>query len=162
MTAILGTNALCWARVARASLGTSALAALSWLFRHAKMPWAHLLVARVQVSLESYGITGGSLVIDETDQGRAKTATPLAHLDKRREKERGGLLGGQSLGFLWLVTPTLTIPMGFACSQPAPELRAWDQEDKRRTRQGVPNQQRPPKPPPTPTYPTQQALALRL
>jgi hypothetical protein len=35
----LVTNSVCWARFARASLGTYALAALSWMFRHAKIPW---------------------------------------------------------------------------------------------------------------------------
>lgn len=162
VTAILVPNSLCWARFARASLGPYALAALAWLFRHAKIPWEHLLVASVRVILDSYGITGGSLVIDETDKGRSTTATTLAPLDKRRAKEMGGYLWGQSLVFLLLVTPTMTIPMGVAFDQPAPELRAWCKEDKRRKRQGVPKQQRPPKPPPTPTYPTNQELALRL
>ena len=36
VTAILVTNSICWARFARASLGNYALAALSWMFRHAK------------------------------------------------------------------------------------------------------------------------------
>src|SRR5262245_20362113 len=140
-TAILVTNSICWARFARASLGTYSLAALSWMFRHAKIPWEHLLVASVRVILESYGITGGSLVIDDTDKGRSKTATTLAHLYKLRDKESGGYLWGQSLVFLLLVTPTITMPLGFAFYQPTPELSAWYKEDKRRKRQGVPKQQ---------------------
>jgi hypothetical protein len=156
------TNSICWARFERASLGTYSLAALSWMFRHAKIPWEHLLVARVRVMLESYGITGGSLVIDDTDKRRSKTATTLAHLYKLRDQESGGYIWGQSLVFLLLVTPTITIPMGFAFYQPAPELSAWYKEDKRGKQQGVPKQQRPPKPPPNPTYPTTQELALRL
>lgn len=48
LTAILVTNAVCWARFERASLGTYSLAALSWMFRHAKMPWELLLVASVR------------------------------------------------------------------------------------------------------------------
>jgi hypothetical protein len=162
ITAILVTNSICWARFERASLGTYSLAALSWMFRHAKIPWEHLLVASVRVMLESYGITGGSLVIDDTDKRRSKTATTLAHLYKLRDKESGGYIWGQSLVFLLLVTPTITIPMGFAFYQPAPELSAWYKEDKRRKQQGVPKQQRPPKPPPNPTYPTKHELALRL
>ena len=39
VTAVLVTNSICWARFARASLGTYSLAALSWMFRHSKMPW---------------------------------------------------------------------------------------------------------------------------
>jgi DDE superfamily endonuclease len=162
MTAILVTNSICWARFERASLGTYSLAALSWMFRHAKIPWEHLLVASVRVMLKSYGITGGSLIIDDTDKRRSKTATTLAHLYKLRDKESGGYIWGQSLVFLLLVTPTITIPMGFAFYPPAPELSAWYKEDKRRKQQGVPKQQRPPKPPPNPTYPIKQELALRL
>jgi hypothetical protein len=158
----LVTNSICWARFERASLGTYSLAALSWMFRHAKIPWEHLLVASVRVMLASYGITGGSLVIDDTDKQRSKTATTLAHLDKLRDQESGGYIWGQSLVLLLVVTPTITIPMGVAFYQPAPELSAWDKEDKRRKQQGIPKQQRPPKPPPHPAYPTKQELALRL
>ena len=49
MTAILVTTSICWARFERARLGTYSLAALSWMFRHAKIPWEHLLVASVGV-----------------------------------------------------------------------------------------------------------------
>ena len=38
VTAVLSTNAIGWARFERASLGTYALAALSWMFRHSKIP----------------------------------------------------------------------------------------------------------------------------
>src|SRR5439155_2983095 len=38
ITAVLVTNSICWARFERASLGTYSLAALSWMFRHSKMP----------------------------------------------------------------------------------------------------------------------------
>ena len=42
VTAVLVTNSICWARFERASLGTYSLAALSWMFRHSKMPWDRL------------------------------------------------------------------------------------------------------------------------
>jgi hypothetical protein len=48
VTAVLVTNSVCWARFARASLGTYSLAALSWMFRHRKIPWDELLVASVR------------------------------------------------------------------------------------------------------------------
>src|SRR3989442_9581332 len=67
VTAVLVTNSMCWARFERASLGTYSLAALSWMFRHSKMPWNQLLVASVRVILRYHGITSGSLVIDDTD-----------------------------------------------------------------------------------------------
>src|SRR5215471_16248417 len=50
VTAVLVTNSVCWARFERASLGTYALAALSWMFRHSKRPWDHLLGASVRAS----------------------------------------------------------------------------------------------------------------
>jgi hypothetical protein len=162
VTAVLVTNSICWARFARASLGTYSLAALSWMFRHSKIPWDALLVASVRVILRYYGLTCGSLVIDDSDHKRSKSANTLAYLYKLRDKESGGYVWGQSLVFLLVVTPDLTLPVGFAFYQPAPELSAWYQQEKALKKQAVPAKQRPPKPPPNPSYPTKQALALRL
>ena len=162
VTAILVTNSICWARFERASLGRYTLAALSWMFRHSKIPWDDLLVASVRVILGHYGITSGSLVIDDTDNPRSKSAHTLAHLYKLRDKESGGYIWGQSLVFLLLVTPTLSIPVGFTFYQPAPELSAWYKQEKALKKQGVAKAQRQPKPPPNPRYPTKQQLALRL
>src|SRR5215831_9213719 len=63
VTAVLVTNSICWARFERASLVTYSLAALSWMFRHSKIPWDELLVASVRVLLRHYSLTCGSLVI---------------------------------------------------------------------------------------------------
>ncbi len=125
VTAVLVTNSICWARFERASLGTYALAALSWMFRHSKIPWDKLLVASVRVLLRHHGLTSGNLVIDDTDHPRSKSAKALAYLYKLRAKESGGYLWGQSLVFLVLVTPQISLPVGFVFSQPAPELSAW-------------------------------------
>jgi hypothetical protein len=146
VTAVLVTNSICWARFERASLGTYSLAALSWMFRHSKIPWDHLLVASVRVILRHHGLTSGSLIIDDTDNPRSKSAKALAHLDKLRDKESGGYLWGQSLVFLVLVTPKISLPVGFVFYQPAPELSAWYQQAKVLKKQGVPQKQRPPKP----------------
>ena len=162
VTAVVVTNSICWARFARASLGTYSLAALSWMFRHSKIPWDELLVASVRVILHHHGITSGSLLIDDTDNPRSKAAHTLAYLYKLRDKESGGYLWGQSLVFLVLVTPKISIPVGFTFYQPAPELSAWYKQEKALKKQGVPKPQRPPKPPPNPLYPTKQHLALRL
>jgi hypothetical protein len=162
LTAILVTNSICWARFERASLGTYSLAALSWMFRHSKIPWEHLLVASVRVILCQYGITSGNLVIDDTDNQRSKSAKTLAHLYKLRDKESGGYLWGQSLVFLLLVTPKISLPVGVVFYQPAPELSTWYKTEKALKKQGVPKKQRPPKPAPNPQYPTKQQLALRL
>jgi hypothetical protein len=106
-------------------------------------------------------MTSGSLVIDDTDNQRSQSAKTRAHLDTLRDKERGGSLWGHSLVLLVLVTPTISIPVGVVFSQPAPELRAWEKKDKALTQQGVPPQQRPPTPGPTPQYPPTPHLALR-
>jgi DDE superfamily endonuclease len=162
ITAVLVTNSICWARFARASLGTYAMAALSWMFRHSKIPWDQLLGASVRVILRHHGITSGSLVIDDTDNPRSKSAKALAYLYKLRDKDSGGYLWGQSLVFLVLVTPKISIPVGVVFYQPAPELSAWYKTDKALKKQGVPPKQRPRKPAPNPQYPTKEQLALRL
>jgi DDE superfamily endonuclease len=162
VTAVLVTNSICWARFERARLGTYALAALSWMFRHSKMPWDQLLVASVRVILRHHGITSGTLVIDDTDNPRSKSAKALAHLYKLRDKDSGGYRWGQSLVFLVLVTPKISLPVGFVFYQPAPELSAWYKQAKVLKKQGVPHKQRPPKPAPNAQYPPKQQLALRL
>ena len=162
VTAVLVTNSMCWARFARASLGSYALAALSWMFRHSKIPWDTLLVASIRVILRHYGLTWGSLVIDDSDNQRSKSAKTLAHLYKLRDKESGGCVWGQSLVFLLVVTPAITFPVGLPFYQPAPKLSAWYKQVKALKKQEIPAKQRPPKPPFNPSYPTKQALALRL
>lgn len=162
VTAILVTHSICWARFERASLGNYSMAALSWMFRHSKIPWDHLLVASVRVILRYHGISSGSLVIDDTDHPRSKSAKKLAYLYKLRDKESGGYVWGQSLVFLLLVTPKISIPVGFVFYQPDPELSAWYRQEKARKKQKGSKAQRRPKPAPNPNYPTKQQLALRL
>src|SRR2546428_6753453 len=144
VTAVLVTNSICWARFERASLGSYSLAALAWMFRHSKMPWDQLLVASVRVILRHHGITWGTLVIDDTDNSRSKAAKTLAYLYKLRDKESGGYLWGQSLVFLLLVTPKISMPVGFVFYQPDPELSAWYRRDKKLKKQKAPKAQRPP------------------
>src|SRR5467141_1306817 len=153
VTAVLVTNSMCWARFELASLGTYSMAALSWMFRHSKIPWDQLLVASVRVILQHHGLTSGSLVIDDTDNQRSKSAKALAHLYKLRDKESGGYIWGQSLVFLLLVTPTISIPVGFAFYQPAPELSAWYKQEKVLKKKGVTKKKTPPKPAHHPQYP---------
>ena len=125
------------------------------------MPWDALLVASVRVILRHHGIPSGSLVVDDTENPRSKAAKKLAHLYKLRDKESGGSIWGQSLVCLFLVTPNISMPVGFVFYQPDPELRAWDQRETTLKKPKAPQAQRPPKPAPKPQYPTQQQLALR-
>jgi hypothetical protein len=98
----------------------------------------------------------------DTDNPRSKSAHTLAHLYKFHDKESGGYRWGQSLVFLVLVTPKISIPVGFAFYQPAPELSVWYKKEKALKKQGVAKKQRPAKPAPHPHYPTKQDLALRV
>src|SRR3989442_6272464 len=156
VTATLVTHSICWARCERASLGTYSLAALSWMFRPSTIPWDRLLVASVRVILRHHGITSGSLVIDDTDNARSKAAKKLAYLSKLRDKASGGYLWGHSLVFLFLVTPKISLPVGFVFYQPDPELSAWYRRGKKLQKQKTPQTQRPPQTAPQPPHTTQQ------
>jgi len=126
------------------------------------MPWDALLVASVRGILRHHGIPSGSVVVDDTDTPRAKAATKLAHLYKRRDKESGGSLWGPSLVLLFLVPPHISMPVGCVFSPPDPALRAWYHREKTLKKPQAPQAQRPPTPAPNPQYPTQQPLARRL
>jgi hypothetical protein len=76
VAAVLVTNSMSWARFERASFGTYALAASSWMFRHSKMPWDQRLVASVRVILRHHGITSGNLVIDDTERLSGSSSCP--------------------------------------------------------------------------------------
>jgi hypothetical protein len=158
-TAVVVTHAMCWARFARARLGPYALAAWSWMFRPSQMPWAERLVARVRVLLRHDGLPAGRRVIADTDHPRSHAAKALAPLSTLRDTDSGGSLWGQSLVFLWWVTPQIALPVGGAFSHPAPECSAWEKQAKARKKPGVAPQQRPPQPPAHPADPTKPPLA---
>jgi hypothetical protein len=101
-------------------------------------------------------------VVDDRDKPRAKSAKKIAYLHHLRDKESGGCILGQSLVFLLLVTPKITIPLGFAFYMPAPALTAWSKQERPLKQQGIPRKRCPPKPPSNPHYPTKQELALHL
>ena len=84
----------------------------------------------MKVVLRRYGITKGSLEIDDTDNKRSKSTKAIAWVHKIKDKASGGYIMGQSLVFLVLVTPTITIPVGFAFYMPDPELTAWNKKNK--------------------------------
>ncbi len=72
LTGMLLTDTVCWAKFGRVSLGGHSIAALSWMFREAKIAWGHLLLASVAAVLERHGISEGVLVLDESDRARSK------------------------------------------------------------------------------------------
>lgn len=162
LTGILVTNAVCWAKFERASLGTYSLAALSWIFRKAKMPWAYLLQTSVTVVLRQDAITQGSLVVDDSDNKRCNVTTRIFKAHKLKDKTSGGSINGQTLVVLLLVTPKIPRPVGFAFYLPAPTPTAGKKADEKLKKQGVPPKHRPAKPARNPAYPTTQEMALHL
>ena len=159
---IMVTNSVCWARFERASLGGYSLAALTWMFRHTKVPWELLLQLSVQMLLNRYGITAGVLVVDDSDKRRAKVTSQLAHVHKLKDKTSGGFVMGQCLVFLLLVTATITIPVGVAFYCPDPARTVWAKRDRVLKRQGVLKRLRPPQPPRQAAYPSKADWALQL
>lgn len=157
---ILLTNSVCWARFERASLGRYSMSALCWMFRRAKIPWDLLLLRSVEIILKLYGITEGSLLIDDTDKKRSKSTRRIAHVHKMKDKPSGGFVSGQELVFLVLATAKITLPVGFAFYMPDPALSAWYKRRKQLKKAGI--KKISPKPPRNEEYPTKQKLGLRL
>jgi hypothetical protein len=159
---ILVTNSVCWARFERASFGLYRFSALSWMFRHTRLSWAKLLPVSVELILAAHGLTEGILVGDDSDRARTKGVKRIHKAHKLKDKPTGGYRMGQSLVMLLLVTPVLTIPVGFAFYHPDPRLKAWEKEEQRLKKQGVPKKDRPAKPERNPCYPTKADLLLEL
>lgn len=160
--AILITNSVCWAKFERASLEKYSVAALSWMFCHSKIPWNLLLCMSVKIILCRFGITEGVLVIDDSDKKRSKNAEKIDKVHKLKDKISGGFIMGQCIVFLILVTPLISIPVGFAFYMPDPKRTAWYKIIKELKKQGVPSGNRPPEPPKNKDYPTKQEIALGL
>lgn len=156
------TNSVCWAKFERASLGAYSLAALCWMFRQSKLPWAWLLGTSTRVILKTYGIKEGKLVIDDSDRRRSKYTKRVFKTYKQKDKSSGGYVNGQTIVLLLLVTSKVTLPVGFAFYMPDPKQTAWRKQEKRLKKQKVAKQERPAQPAPDPTYPTKPQLALNL
>jgi hypothetical protein len=162
LLAILVTNSVCWAKFERASLGNYTLAALSWMFRQANINWSLILSASVKVILWRYKINKGVLALDDSEKRRAKTTKRIHGAHKLKDKKTGGYINGQSLIMLVLVTPLVTIPVGFGFYQPDPAITAWYKSEKKLKKQGVAKKDRPSKPKKNEDYPTKQEIALCL
>lgn len=156
------TNSINWSAFSRISLGQYSTNALSWMFRHAKIAWDVLFHMSLRIILKGYGITKGILVIDDSDKKRSKSAKKIYGIHKIKDKSTGGYFMGQRLVFLVLVTPSITIPAGFAFHRPDPVLSEWHKENKKLKKKGVPSPKRPKKPKRDPRYPTIQQISLEL
>jgi len=160
--AIALTNSVCWAKFSRCSLGNYASKALCWMFRYSKIHWEALLLHSTRVIVKQYGITQGVLVLDDSEKKRAKSTKRIFKAHKIKDKKSGGYINGQSILILLLVTPSISIPVGFAFYMPDPQLSAWYKRNECLKKKGVAAKERPAKPPKNQEYPTKQELALQL
>ena len=162
LTGILLTNSICWARYERASFGSWLTGALSWMFRQSKIDWDKLFKESVLVILNKYGITEGTLELDDTDRARSKNAKKLHNLGKQKDKKSGGFFNGQSIVFLLLVSDKISIPVGFKFYKMDPVWKAWKTQDNILKKQKVKKPARPVEPKRDPKYPTKNKIGLNL
>jgi hypothetical protein len=160
--AILATNTICWAKFEKVSLGRYKKTALSWMFRHSKVPWPLLLQMSVDVLIVLYGITYGTINVDETDNNRSKRTKKISWVHKLKDKATGGYAMGQCMVFIVLVTPIITIPVGFKFYMPDPDVTRWRKNYLKLKKSGMSASQRPKKPPKNPDYPSKNELAVQL
>ena len=159
---ILMTNSVAWQKFERASLKMYTKQALSKMFRWSKISWDKLLISSVQMILRKYGITNGTLVVDDKDLGRSKNAEHLHALHKIKDKKTGGYVLGQNIVVLYLVTEKFCIPVSFEFYAPDPVLSAWTKDNKKLKKQGVKKKDRPKEPDRSTDYPKKYEIALNL
>jgi hypothetical protein len=135
---IIVTNSVCWAKFERSSVGAYTVAALSWMFRQAKIPWESLLYLSVRVIVRKYGIKSGVLVADDTDRMRSKSTKRIFGVHQLKDKKSGGYVMGQCIVLLLLVTEQVTCPVGFSFYRPDVDWQVWQQQDELLKEQGLP------------------------
>ena len=123
------------------------------MFRRTKIVWEVLWQASVGVVLAQSGIREGVLSGDDSDRRRAKRTTRIHRAHKVYDKKTGGYFNGQALVFLVLITPTVTLPVGFRFACPDPKQVAWRREEQRLKRLKVAKAQRPARPAADPASP---------
>ena len=113
MMGIIVTGVLNWAAFGRRSLGKVKPSRLRWVFYSAKIAWELLLQASVKHILDTYQLSAGTLVIDDTGKKRTKRTSKIPRAHKVKDKATGGYYNGQELVFLVLVTDSVTLPVSF-------------------------------------------------
>ncbi len=114
------------------------------------------------VVLRKYGIKEGVLIADDTDKKRSKNTKRIYKTHKVKDKSTNGYFNGQSLVFLFLVTPLVSIPVGVEFYIPDPAIKSWEEENNRLRELGVSRRQRPSKPQRSKDYPTRGEIVLIL
>ena len=95
------------------------------MFRHSNINWERLLYSSIKNILRRYEIENAVLAIDDTEKKRAKTTKKIHNVHKVKDKKTGGWFMGQSIVFLVLISPKITLPVGFRFYMPDPELTKW-------------------------------------
>jgi hypothetical protein len=162
ITGILITNSVCWKRFERAGFGKYCSGTLSAMFRRSKFSWEKLLLASVLLIFKRYEINEGILALDGTDNKRSKNTNKIAKVHKIKDKPSGGFIHGQALTMLVLITEKVTIPVGFAFYEPAPEYIEWKKKDKQLKKQGLSKKERPKAPDKNKAYPSTIEVAVEL
>ena len=158
---IIVTESVCWRKYVRAGLGRYSEAMLSYYFR-CDMTWNLLISISIRIVLDSFGSYEGILVIDDSGKKRSKVTTQIPYVHYYKDKEGTGTIKGQETVFLVLVTPLITILVGYEFYEPDPAYTKWAKEDKRLKKLKVPSWKRPKKPALNKDYPTKQQVALKL
>lgn len=162
MMGILSSKTLSWKENERNSLNFYSDGAQSWMFRHSSIPWKDLFRAGVATTISEFNITRGSLVVDETDRERSKSTKKIYQVHYLKDKKSGGTIPGQCIVLLFLVTPSISFPVGFEFYMPDPERTQWKREDDRLKKEGVGAKDRPVEVARRAEYPTKQEIALSL
>ena len=165
LSMMIRTNTLCWAVFERACGKTACARTMSFILRNSKIPWAALLKCSTILLISQLSLTSGILVIDDTERPRSKVTSRIAFVFKMLNKKTGGYIKAQNLVVLLLVTPIVTIPVGFRFFTPCPVLSAWTKEDKEIRNQrkaGEKGLKRPVKPERSPEHPSKNQIAAAL
>jgi hypothetical protein len=131
LTGLLLSNEINWSCYSRLSFGYYKISALSWMFRHSKINFEALFTRSIAHILETYGLTSGHLIVDDTDNERSKNAVHIHGLGKQKDKKSGGYFLGQNIMFMLLVTDKVSIVVGFKFYENDPSWQVWHKEDKR-------------------------------
>lgn len=140
--------------VSAQSFGILSIAALSYMFRHSKLPFERLMGAAVCLLFEIYRPQKAHLVIDDTDRPRSKAVKALGFVFKTLCKVTKGYILAQNVVFVCLVTDRFTIPIAFGFYVPDPKIKEWQKKVKRLKKEAVAKKDLPIKPDRSYDYPS--------
>lgn len=162
LSVILLCNRICWSDVELTTMGEMSAKKTWWIYSKSSLPWEALFSASIQMMLKAYGITEGVLAIDETDNPRSKKTPFIAYTHKYFDKKTNGYKNGQELIFIVLITPTITIPVGFQFYELDQGIANWKKENGKMIKKCVSKKDRPKRPIPSENYRSKTQIAARL